>query len=424
MGQIFSWQISASETIEQEKYKALSHTCRRCGIQLEIFTKYHRHFSSQEILRYERKEVNQMMCEDCTNSIYHRINYFFTDGNYMTDVDYDSRDPEHFHIIFQKGKHMRYNDSKSNHFLRNVCLPETNNCRISNYNQFQVECCRVLLDMGADINSKYGEDSPLSNACMGENIDLVKFLLDNNANPNQTIFDDYTTLMYCCSYGKKEFASLLISRGANFLQTWNATLIGVNDVKYTRLVRAIDIYGYDCNPQIGIFSPRGIELDYLHTQKNISKLFNQRNELICEHFELSFPGCEPPLNIFPDFLTIRCQNDVRKPQGDSSLERSKHNEIDRPQNLAKAYTDINSTVSSLQQSTISLCPRTILKARAIDIRNFMLRRSDIKVFTKKHRKSVNLVIHFDDIVSNANKPIPQNAVSNVEEAYKIMKKYS
>jgi len=68
-----------------------------------------------------------------------------------------------------RGKDKSYNDSDVNHYLRNVCRPEVNNCIISNYDEYTIECCQLPLDEGAKINSKYDGDSPLSNACEGTN---------------------------------------------------------------------------------------------------------------------------------------------------------------------------------------------------------------------------------------------------------------
>jgi len=208
----------------------------------------------------------------------------------------------------------------------------------------------------------------------------MKFLLDNRANPNEILYDNYTILMHCCSYGRKEFASLLISYGADYKYKCKKELrINSESLTDAKEVTAIDLYGYE------VFRKKRI------TEEEVSKLFNERDQQISEYFRMNYPKLIPlPSSALPDFLILRGHPTIYRKQ------HVKSNELDE---------------------------RTLLKAKAVELRNFF--KSHSHGYTESHNrkkslKSANLIIHFDDDSKNEIREFPTKDVKNVNEAYRIM----
>ncbi|MBP7496217.1 MAG: ankyrin repeat domain-containing protein [Bacteroidales bacterium] len=86
-------------------------------------------------------------------------------------------------------------------------------CLYSNKKK-SLKLAKLLLELGADINYEIEGWNALWEACLSKNIELVKFLLKNNANPNPVSVDEFESLLdfaqneedYClCSAGSKSF---------------------------------------------------------------------------------------------------------------------------------------------------------------------------------------------------------------------------
>lgn len=109
--------------------------------------------------------------------------------------------------------------------------PETIVNTQDNYDMFQYsvfwykvgdfEMLELLLEFGADINSFYtdghNEYTPLKRAILRNDRQLVLFLLQRGANPNQLFGDHYKTtcMHYCAKYSKYIFLSMLIEYGGD-----------------------------------------------------------------------------------------------------------------------------------------------------------------------------------------------------------------
>ena len=83
------------------------------------------------------------------------------------------------------------------------------------------EMLELLLEFGADINSFYtdghNEYTPLKRSLFRKDIDLLLFLLQRGANPNQLFGEHYKTtcLHYCVKYSKYIFLSVLLEYGGD-----------------------------------------------------------------------------------------------------------------------------------------------------------------------------------------------------------------
>ena len=79
------------------------------------------------------------------------------------------------------------------------------------YSSEYFEIAKILIDNGAIINNKNDKSIPscLYIACCKGKYDLVKFLLDNGADPNERML-----LQLTCMHGKPDIAKLLIEYGA------------------------------------------------------------------------------------------------------------------------------------------------------------------------------------------------------------------
>ncbi|KAI1416701.1 putative ankyrin repeat protein [Hypoxylon sp. FL1857] len=76
------------------------------------------------------------------------------------------------------------------------------------------ECVRVLLDNGADPNVRCKSGSALSEAVERNDIDIVRMLLEKNADLNHPDDDEATLLMRAVQTGNTDLVSLLIQHGA------------------------------------------------------------------------------------------------------------------------------------------------------------------------------------------------------------------
>jgi ankyrin repeat protein len=80
-----------------------------------------------------------------------------------------------------------------------------------------LKIANLLIKHGADVNGFTGRFTHLTNAVMNGDFEVVRFLLDNNADPNQTDADGYCPLSYALSPNRDnglEMARLLIKYGA------------------------------------------------------------------------------------------------------------------------------------------------------------------------------------------------------------------
>jgi ankyrin repeat protein len=119
------------------------------------------------------------------------------------------------------------------HVVKNILekYPETILNTHHNYDIFQYsvfwykvgdfEMLELLLEFGADINSFYtdghNEYTPLKRALLRSDKQLVLFLLQRGANPNQLFGENYKTtcMHYCAKYSKYIFLSMLIEYGGD-----------------------------------------------------------------------------------------------------------------------------------------------------------------------------------------------------------------
>ena len=72
-----------------------------------------------------------------------------------------------------------------------------------------------LIEHVKDINSKSGYGTPLMAATVKKNSNLVKLLLENNANPNLTDQNNSTALHFSVIFNQQEIIELLIKYKAN-----------------------------------------------------------------------------------------------------------------------------------------------------------------------------------------------------------------
>ncbi len=72
-----------------------------------------------------------------------------------------------------------------------------------------------LIEHVKDINSKSGYGTPLMAATVKKNSNLVKLLLENNANPNLTDQNNSTALHFSVIFNQQEIIELLMKHKAN-----------------------------------------------------------------------------------------------------------------------------------------------------------------------------------------------------------------
>jgi ankyrin repeat domain-containing protein 17 len=80
-----------------------------------------------------------------------------------------------------------------------------------------VECSRLLIDAGADVNTHSSEfkETALTLASYKGQVDMVKFLLERNADLEHKTDEMHTALMEACMDGHVEVARILIEHGSN-----------------------------------------------------------------------------------------------------------------------------------------------------------------------------------------------------------------
>ena len=77
--------------------------------------------------------------------------------------------------------------------------------------------------LGANVNFKDERlDTPLGTACSLDDLDIIRFLLENGADPNEPNAEGYTPLMYSCQNVNVDAVKLLIDYGAKPLQITTA----------------------------------------------------------------------------------------------------------------------------------------------------------------------------------------------------------
>lgn len=77
-----------------------------------------------------------------------------------------------------------------------------------------IECCRSLLQHGADTEVEGGNPTPLWYAVRGVNIEICRLLLEYRANPNHRPDDDSPILMLAVDADNVELVELLLDHGA------------------------------------------------------------------------------------------------------------------------------------------------------------------------------------------------------------------
>ena len=80
----------------------------------------------------------------------------------------------------------------------------------------QSEIVQLLLEKGADPNSKGGRDiTPLYMACLRRHFEIARLLLEKGADPNPKIGEGTTPLHIVCRTGDFDFAEILLEKGAD-----------------------------------------------------------------------------------------------------------------------------------------------------------------------------------------------------------------
>ena len=75
-----------------------------------------------------------------------------------------------------------------------------------------LEMIKLFIKYGADVNYKNGSKSPLFNACEKGNVEIIKYLLENGANPNDK---PYPLIKACSFHPSYDVVKLLLDYGAN-----------------------------------------------------------------------------------------------------------------------------------------------------------------------------------------------------------------
>ena len=80
-----------------------------------------------------------------------------------------------------------------------------------------IELVKFIIEQGTDVNSKDrdGDGTPLYWACVQEDTEIIKLLLEHGADINGKIRDGETPLSRACYYNRTEVAKLLLDLGAD-----------------------------------------------------------------------------------------------------------------------------------------------------------------------------------------------------------------
>lgn len=97
---------------------------------------------------------------------------------------------------------------------------------------------------GANVNFKDERlDTPLGTACSLDDLEIIRFLLKNGADPNEPNAEGYTPLMYACQNVNVDAVKLLIDHGANPLQVTTARRNALDisrEYKNEKIIRLVD----------------------------------------------------------------------------------------------------------------------------------------------------------------------------------------
>ena len=94
---------------------------------------------------------------------------------------------------------------------------------ISNINKYNYHCVKLLLEIGISVNVNYKQDythrnTMLIRASQNGDKDIVKFLLENGADPNLFNAGENMALIYASENCDKDIAELLLEKNAKFDQ--------------------------------------------------------------------------------------------------------------------------------------------------------------------------------------------------------------
>lgn len=94
----------------------------------------------------------------------------------------------------------------------------------------------LLISYGADVNKESaGKISPLHDACDPlSNLDAVKLLVEHGAHINSRSLDNCTPLMFACALGKIEVVEYLLAQGAD-AEAWSRPTPGFEEERRKRL---------------------------------------------------------------------------------------------------------------------------------------------------------------------------------------------
>ncbi|CAF1355808.1 unnamed protein product [Adineta ricciae] len=111
-----------------------------------------------------------------------------------------------------------------------------------------LDVAKILISHGANVN--LGQSTPLMEASQEGHTELVQYLIQNNADVNQTTSAGETALAYACESGRTEVAEILLNSGAHIDQTENegrTPLMKAVRAGHTCTVRYLISKGADVN---------------------------------------------------------------------------------------------------------------------------------------------------------------------------------
>ena len=134
------------------------------------------------------------------------------------------------------------------------------------------EILLYLLDKGMDINATLNiGHTPLLTACELNNLEIVKILINNGVDLHKTANKGETAMQYACGYGSVELVKYLENLGATIEQKSNMDCDGVHEAFYTSNLAVIDYLNereFDFNYKSTV--EHKTPLHYLLENKNIS----------------------------------------------------------------------------------------------------------------------------------------------------------